>query len=654
MLRRQGVLDPMNFLAGDCEMARRIREFDWSAHPFGPPDGWPQALRSALGICLNSAFPTAIYWGPELRLLYNDAWAPIPGPRHPAALGAPAQEVWADIWHVIEPQFLHLIETGEGLFVEDQLLPMRRYGYPEETYWNYSFTPIRGADGAIAGVFNSGSETTDTVAQRRESGFLLTLSDRLRECSTREDARSVLLAAIGEHLGAGRVGFREFDRVDGDMTVSGVWNGPGVAEDDRAIGYHDLGPEIARLMAAGEILRLDTTDLPEGAALRELGWGASLAVPWIEAGYLSAILYIHKSEPHHWTDREVSTVRHALERAMAQFEKLDTLGRERVMMREIDHRARNLLAVATSIARLADGDTVEEYRAKLLDRFSALAKTHTLLSGRRWTDLTFDRLLREELAPYASADAERVALSGPEVTVDPETAQALAMALHELATNAAKYGGLGRPEGRLTVGWELSEDRLLRIDWQEHAPDPNRPALPDRAGFGSTLLRRVVEGQLGGRFRRHLTPAGFRCDLHVPLGTTAERPAPLEPDAARPAHPAVDRSVLIVEDETIVAMDLAETVTSLGYCLFGTVSDVESGLAVLDRASPAIAILDANLAGASSRPIAELLAGRGVPYIVVTGYGTEGLDGLNGGAHMTKPINHADLARALSACVGRA
>src|SRR3546814_11528672 len=107
-------------------MAGRIRRFDWTQHPFGPPEGWPQSLRSALGICLHSAFPIAIYWGPELRLLYNDAWAPIPGPRHPAALGKPAREVWDDIWDLLWPQFRDLVQTGEGFVSEHQLLPLRR------------------------------------------------------------------------------------------------------------------------------------------------------------------------------------------------------------------------------------------------------------------------------------------------------------------------------------------------------------------------------------------------------------------------------------------------------------------------------------------------------------------------------------------------
>ncbi|MDB5558261.1 MAG: two-component system sensor-response regulator hybrid protein, partial [Enterovirga sp.] len=156
----------MGFLAGGGEMGERIRTQRWEATPLGSPETWPQALRSALGICLHSSFPTAIYWGPELRLLYNDAWAPIPAERHPWALGRPAREVWHDIWDVIEPQFRQVL-GGEGFTAYDQLLPMERGGTTAETYWNYSFTPIRGEHGTIEGVFNQGHETTERVLRER-------------------------------------------------------------------------------------------------------------------------------------------------------------------------------------------------------------------------------------------------------------------------------------------------------------------------------------------------------------------------------------------------------------------------------------------------------------------------------------------------------
>ncbi|HEY9580036.1 MAG TPA: ATP-binding protein [Rhizorhapis sp.] len=157
----------LDFLTGGGEMGDRIRRFDWAATPLGVPGGWPQSLRSALSICLHSSFPTAIYWGPELRLLYNDAWAPVPAERHPKALGRPAREVWADIWDVIGPQFEKVIAEGEGFSTFDRMLPMVRDGAVRETYWNYSFTPIRGESGAVAGVFNQGHETTERILYER-------------------------------------------------------------------------------------------------------------------------------------------------------------------------------------------------------------------------------------------------------------------------------------------------------------------------------------------------------------------------------------------------------------------------------------------------------------------------------------------------------
>jgi PAS domain S-box-containing protein len=149
-------------------MAELIRDHDWS-DGLGPIETWPSSLTSALSICLSSAFPTAIYWGPELRLLYNDSWAPIPGERHPGALGRPAREVWADIWDVVGPQFEEVMTTGRGMSTYDQMLPMVRAGMPTESYWNYSLTAIRGESGTIVGIFNQGNETTTAVLARRQA-----------------------------------------------------------------------------------------------------------------------------------------------------------------------------------------------------------------------------------------------------------------------------------------------------------------------------------------------------------------------------------------------------------------------------------------------------------------------------------------------------
>lgn len=148
-------------------MGERIRSFDWASHPLGPPATWPDALRMAMSLCLDSSFPTAIYWGPQMHVLYNDAWSVIPAEKHPWILGQPARIGWSDIWHVVGPQFERVMQ-GEGQALYEQMLPMVRGGRQRETWWNYSITPIRHADQSVGGIFNQGNEVTEIVVARRQ------------------------------------------------------------------------------------------------------------------------------------------------------------------------------------------------------------------------------------------------------------------------------------------------------------------------------------------------------------------------------------------------------------------------------------------------------------------------------------------------------
>ncbi len=159
-------------------MGERIRAFDWANHPLGPPAHWPPTLQTAISLCLNSSFPTAIYWGSGMYTLYNDAWSVIPAERHPGALGQPARELWADIWDTIGPQMAAVFATGEGIAQYEQMLPMVRAGSARETWWNYSFTALRDADNAIGGIFNQGNEVTALVLARRAREAEL---DRMRD-----------------------------------------------------------------------------------------------------------------------------------------------------------------------------------------------------------------------------------------------------------------------------------------------------------------------------------------------------------------------------------------------------------------------------------------------------------------------------------------
>ncbi|PSR16481.1 histidine kinase, partial [filamentous cyanobacterium CCP3] len=131
------VADPL--FGGGGEMGALMRARDWSKTPFGAVETWPQSLRSTLSICLSSRFPMAIYWGLDCLLLYNDAWRPIVGDKHPWSLGRPAREVWTEIWDSIGPEFAQVFATGEGIFHDDERLDMHRYGYTEECFFDSTF-----------------------------------------------------------------------------------------------------------------------------------------------------------------------------------------------------------------------------------------------------------------------------------------------------------------------------------------------------------------------------------------------------------------------------------------------------------------------------------------------------------------------------------
>jgi hypothetical protein len=117
-------LPQSTFLAGGGDAGALIRSFDWKATPLGEPDDWPEALRTALTVCLNSAIPSAVYWGPEFHTLYNEAWASREAGQHPWAMGRPARESRGDIWDTLEPQFRSVVETGRGVGICGQKKPL--------------------------------------------------------------------------------------------------------------------------------------------------------------------------------------------------------------------------------------------------------------------------------------------------------------------------------------------------------------------------------------------------------------------------------------------------------------------------------------------------------------------------------------------------
>lgn len=188
--------------------------------------------------------------------------------------------------------------------------------------------------------------------------------------------------------------------------------------------------------------------------------------------------------------------------------------RQNLLAREVDHRAKNALALAQSIVRLTRGENVKSYIHSVEGRINALARVHTVLSLSSWQGAEIRKLIDEELAPYAMG--EQVVLSGPEIQLLPATAQTVALALHELITNSAKYGALSAQSGRLQVDWE-DQTGVLKVVWTETGgPRVEKPAT---RGFGTRSVIASIESQLGGKAEFDWRPEGLVCRLSVPLSS---------------------------------------------------------------------------------------------------------------------------------------
>jgi signal transduction histidine kinase/DNA-binding response OmpR family regulator len=180
-------------------MGRLIIERDWSATPLGPIERWPQSLRTALGICTESRYPMAIWWGPGDVQLYNDAYIPVLGAKHPHSLGQNCRECWAEIWDVLGPLYEQVMRRGEPTWSDDLLLLMDRYGYVEETYFSFSYSPIRDESGGVGGLLITCAETTSRVIGERRLGTLRDLGTRTGEARTVRAACELATAILAQN-----------------------------------------------------------------------------------------------------------------------------------------------------------------------------------------------------------------------------------------------------------------------------------------------------------------------------------------------------------------------------------------------------------------------------------------------------------------------
>jgi light-regulated signal transduction histidine kinase (bacteriophytochrome) len=348
----------------------------------------------------------------------------------------------------------------------------------------------------------------------------------------------------------------------------------------------------------------------------------------------------------------------------------EDLSRERVraaeqqdlLIAELNHRVRNILGLIRALVSQSQAEamSVPGFAAIIGGRIAALAAAHDNITARNWGPASLARLIEAELAPYCGKDRTRCRVVGEDVLVSPEAYTILALVVHELATNSAKYGSLSARAGMIEVRLARTAFGDLAISWHETGGPP--VTAPTRHGFGSTIITRSIPHDLQGEADVRYRLAGVEADFLVPARYLAAAEAGMLIPAPRAAEPRPELSspescaageqpanVLVVEDSIIIALDTEENLKRLGVGAVRIESSVTGALAAIAESPPDFAIIDFNLGGESSEPVAAALRAAGVRFVLATGYaeGAGGFERLGAEAVLRKPYGMTEIERLL-------
>lgn len=309
---------------------------------------------------------------------------------------------------------------------------------------------------------------------------------------------------------------------------------------------------------------------------------------------------------------------------LAARERKGAQERQELMIAELNHRVRNILGLVRGLVTQSKdtATSIEEFAGVLGGRIQALARAHDQITSLNWAPVALKTLVESEAGAYLGARAGRIKMGGPDVALDPKAFATLALVVHEMMTNSAKYGALADSTGQVEIVWKLDRNSSLVIDWKETGGPPVQP--PSRRGFGTTIIERSIPFDLKGDAELRFDLLGVQAQFTIPanfveLISMSGVAAKLEAEADAP--PRISGTALIVEDNLIIAMGAEVILLELGARHVETAASVAQGLAAIERATPGFALLDLNLGSENSIPVAKRLSELKVPFIFATGYG---------------------------------
>ncbi len=554
------------FLQGGGEMGDRIRAYDWTKTPLGPPATWPQSLMTCLRVMLTSRQPMFVWWGEDLINLYNDAYKTIVGGKHPQALGEPASKVWREIWDEAGPRARSALHRNEGTYDEALQLIMERNGYEEETYYTFSYSPVPNDDGTTGGILCANTDETLRIIGERRLALLRDLAARTWEAQTACEAFTLSAECLGGN--PRDIPFGLIYAFDEESQIATLAGACGIDQMHKAapitIALNETTSwpiaQCVRHRVAVVLRDLDTRfgTLPSGAwdrppaqavilpiAAQGRGGVAGVLVagcnpyrPYDDSyqGFLTlvanqigaAVINTRAYEEEVKRTQALSDLDQArgefAETLQAQAEVLQAeLARRRgiethqkLLLDELNHRVKNTLATVQAVAMQTLRSKDTSHRDTFIARLFALSTQHDLLTLDNWEGANLDDVVLRALRPYEEQPSGRCKVEGPHVRLTPKRALALGMAFHELATNAAKHGALSIEGGSVEVSWQVDpQTRGLKLRWQE-AGGP-RVAVPRYKGFGTRLIERGLSHELSAQVCLLFRPGGVICTWEMSL-----------------------------------------------------------------------------------------------------------------------------------------
>ena len=481
-------------------MAERVRGRDWSKTVLGASENWPASLTLIVKIILASGFPMCIRWGPELAMIYNDGYRSILGDKHPSAFGLPFHEAWPEVQPQLRPLHEAILNgTSAAFFAEDLLIKVQRRGSSEweDARFTVSYSPIpdERAPTGVGGVLVTAIETTDRV---RTEEALRTSEERF--------------ARIFEQTGVGIIQCE----LDGCFLLVNKRYCEIVgrtADELLTLRVHDVTHADDRESDAALRRRLVADGVPFFVEKRYLRPDGSLV--WVSVN----VSLMRSADGTR--QQLIGVAQDITERKVAQKQ-------QGLLVQELNHRIKNLFAITGGMIALSarSATTPEEYASNIRGRLNALAVAHDLIlptfSGETGTladPMGLEILLRRILSPYvevaSGVPGARLFLDGPSVLLGEHSMTTFALILHELATNAAKYGALSVDEGNLRITWECADD-VLTLKWEESG-GPVLRGPPKSEGFGTVISNHSIRDDFGGTLSRKWDLQGLSVELRVPV-----------------------------------------------------------------------------------------------------------------------------------------